>query len=204
MIKEEIFDISHPLVSYCIELEKELSEKELELPNAHKYIIDSKEYSKLNTFNISNTNFIINDKINEFVQMAKSILESNGFKSDPTNSEHNVEIHTSNCTGTKPVISPLAIHQDDYGGTNYPVNTLIVYFNVNCLGGEIAFYQNYSKNYYFWNKKPQPNLIIQTQNPNQSSCKVVMFDGAVYHKPLDYYGGQRNLVTFQIPKLIKK
>ena len=45
-----------------------------------------------------------------------------------------------------------------------------------------------------------PTSIIKTQNPSHNTCKIVMFEGNIYHKPINYSNGKRNLMVFQIPK----
>lgn len=84
------------------------------------------------------------------------------------------------------------IHQDDYRGINYEVNTFIIYFDVNCNGGELCFYEN--------NETNIPYKIIDVNNPNNLQCKIVMFEGKLYHKPNDYLNGIRKLLSFHIPK----
>jgi len=65
------------------------------------------------------------------------------------------------------------------------VNACVVYVDVACEGGELVFY-----------KDSEP---FKTITPN--SCKVVTFEGSVYHRRNDYSKGHRLWVLFQFPRL---
>ena len=65
------------------------------------------------------------------------------------------------------------------------VNICVVYIDVACDGGELVFY----------NEKKESFKTIQI-----TSCKVVMFEGSVYHRRNDYSKGHRLWVLFQFPR----
>lgn len=190
MISEQIFDISEPLVSYCFDLFENNSKKIIDRQQK-LFVMHPKEFSYVRDYTPPLHELIIDDRVEDFVQLARNILISNGFVIDESNDKYNVEMHIGNANEI-PNESEFGVHQDDYGGIDYKVNTLIIYFNVNCEGGEIAFYDGENK---------KPKQIIQTQNPSKSSCKVVMFEGNVWHNPFKYKLGERFLMTFQIPTI---
>ncbi len=192
MIKEQIFDLTNPLVSYCIELYNKIpnNKEQIQYITSKKFIMNPIDYYKLHTKQ-DDINFIIDEQIDKYIGLVKEILITNGFKLDNTNSNYNAELHYGN-TDENIIKSPFCIHQDDFGGVDYKVNTFIIYFDVDCEGGEIAFYKH---------EHAEPHLKILTQNPSKTTCKVVMFDGSLYHNPLDYKLGHRNLVSFQVPRI---
>ena len=66
----------------------------------------------------------------------------------------------------------------------YKVNICVVYIDIACDGGELVFYEDNA-----------PYKTIQTK-----SCKVVMFEGSLYHRRDDYSNGHRLCVLFQFPR----
>ena len=64
------------------------------------------------------------------------------------------------------------------------INACVIYLDVECEGGELVFYKD--------------NEPIKTIKP--TSCKVVMFEGSVYHKRNDYSKGHRLAIVFQFTR----
>jgi len=218
MICETVVDLESTLAQYCIQTYSNLQNEYVLNENHKLFIVSNEEYNDLLTINddIDNDNYILDDNIIDITNEVKNILEKNGFNVDKNSSYYpNIELHFSTSTNSENILkSNFSIHKDDYGGIDCTVNTFIIYFDVNCYGGDIAFYDsNDVKNYY--TKKSDivddeyienetniliPTSIINTQNPSSNTCKIVMFEGNIYHKPLDYCNGHRNLMVFQIPK----
>lgn len=198
MICEQELEVSHPLVLYCKNLYEKISEKIPNKNNIYHVIHSSKiEYYK-------NHKYINDDSISEYVQLVKSILISNNFKCDISDDEYIIEMHIGS-TNENNVISPFGIHRDDYGGIDCQVNTFIIYFDVKCDGGEIAFYEEddysikpYSLEGVYASKRCYK--IINTNNQSSKTCKILMFEGELYHRVLKFSNGHRNLLSFQIKK----
>ena len=190
MISEQVFDISDQLVSYCFDLFEKNSYKIID-KQQKLFVMHPKEFSYVRDYTPPEHEYIIDDRVDDFVQLAKNILKSNGFVIDESNDKYNVEMHIGNANEI-PNESIFGVHRDDYGGIEFKVNTLIIYFNVNCEGGEIAFFDG---------EYQKPKQIIQIQNPTKSTCKVVMFEGNVWHNPLKYKFGERFLMSVQIPTI---
>ena len=100
-----------------------------------------KEFSYVRDYTPPTHEYIIDDRVDDFVQIARNILKSNGFVIDDSNDKYNVEMHIGNADEI-PNESIFGVHRDDYGGIGFKLNTLIIYFNVNCEGGEIAFFDS--------------------------------------------------------------
>lgn len=203
MICEQELELSHPLVLYCKSLYKKIHEK---IPNKNN-IYHVIHPSKIEDY--KNYKYITDDLIDDYVSsIVKPMLISNNFKCDLSDNEYIIEMHIGS-TNENNVISPFGIHQDDYGGIDCQVNTFIIYFDVKCDGGEIAFYEEdnynikpYSLNGVYASKRPYK--IINTNNPNDTTCKILMFEGQLYHRVLKFSNGHRNLLSFQVKKIEKK
>jgi len=65
-------------------------------------------------------------------------------------------------------------------------NVCVIYVDVECEGGELVFYN-----------ENKPFKTIKT-----TSCKVVMFEGSIYHKRNDYSNGHRLTIVFEFPKKV--
>ena len=186
MICDQELELSNPLVLYCKSLYEKIHEKIPNKNNIYHVIHPSKieDYQKYK--------YITDDSIGEYVNIVKLMLISNNFKCDLSNNEYIIEMHIGS-TNENNVISPFGIHRDDYGGIDCQVNTFIIYFDVNCDGGEIAFYQEDDYN-------SKPYKIINTNNSNNKTCKILMFEGELYHRVLKFSNGHRNLLSFQVKK----
>lgn len=122
-------------------------------------------------------------------------MESHGFKINPLITETNCEFHYGVSKNKNDIVfPPFPIHQDDFGGTDWPTVTCIIYLDVTCSGGELEFYHN---------DKPNAKCFrsILTRNPSANTCKVVIFDGSLFHKANNYSNGRRCAISFQLPKL---
>jgi hypothetical protein len=136
------------------------------------------------------------------------LQKSNGFESDDSTGAFVSELHYSYTNGDGIMSNTFVIHEDDYGLLDYPVNTFILYLDVQCEGGDLVFY----------NKKPDSTCslfrecinestmyesfrTVETHNPTKVSCKVVMFNGSIYHKPNTVVNGHRLSIMIQIPRV---
>jgi hypothetical protein len=148
---------------------------------------------------IDNKNIYLNDT-KKALELVKQIMDENAFKTtdeklndsvfgddDP---EINVliELYYSKCENEK-VNNAFDYHEDDYGGINCKVNTCLIYFDVNCDGGELIFH---GENPY----------EIQRINVNSSleTVKMVICKGDITYQDLDYKNGHKHLLSFQIKR----
>lgn len=200
MIKEFEFDKENPLVKNSFAIANNIISAELSQNNfikGKKFLVPQSEYNELKGF-LRPGEFHCTDLIDTCIQDVSQLVLSHGFSldvSDEKSQESNCEFHYGISKNQFDIFrSPFDIHKDDYGGTNYPVITTIIYLDVTCDGGELCFYDN------------KGNIMskIKTQNPSVNTCKVVIFDGSILHKPADYSNGKRFAISFQLPrKLIK-
>ena len=68
------------------------------------------------------------------------------------------------------------------------LHTLVVYVNVDCVGGELGIYHG--------NKIV--NRISTKTDENYTRC--ILLDGVCYHKPEPIFSGKRFLVSYRIPR----
>jgi len=170
-------------------------------------VISQEEYdNSCLTYSITQ-NYIIDPEINTLIQSAKNIMRKNNFELNDDNSI-NIEIQYGFSKNNEIISNTFSIHQDDYGAINSDVNTLIIYLDCHCIDGELVFYEyNKSNNdcdkdvpccvLFNYNDSFAPFKIVNPNNPSDSSCKAVIFEGSIFHKPNDY-SGNRSAIVFQI------
>ena len=100
---------------------------------------------------------------------------------------YNVELHYVNSNDEEYIYPWSGIHKDN--DNNILVNTFICYFDVNCEGGKLCFYDLDEKTIL---------SKINTKLLNNNK-KVVIFSGDVLHNPLKIKNGHRYALTFHIP-----
>lgn len=185
MIVEQTLDISDPIVTYCFKLAEQCLNRISS--NQQKFFI---YHPSNNPWLSENHHELLLDKnINVFIRLAKQILLNNGFIVDETNQDINVELHFGYAS-EEDSEEIFKIHRDD---NLQIVNTLIVYFDVSCTGGELVFYNN--------NQKADIIRTINVKNPSKNTCKIIMFNGDLLHKPLPFRCGKRHLIVYQIPTI---
>lgn len=126
--------------------------------------------------------------IRDFVLRVSRILTENGFQIDSNN--YHIDFHRYNLSGKK-YSSELDWHEDDYGATNYPVSTVILYLrkDITLKGGNLLIRDG---NFLF------PNIY---QIPIFEN-KMVLIDGRITHKPEDLDGkGCRDSIVVQFKRL---
>ena len=124
---------------------------------------------------------IIDNELPTFINQIKDIMTKYNFESDDNAI---VEMHYGFTNDTIQCIKEITIADNTDTGK---LNICVVYLDVTCEGGELVFY---NKNDTF-----EPFRTIQT-----NSCKIVMFEGSVYHKRNDYSKGRRLSVLFKFPR----
>lgn len=125
------------------------------------------------------------------METARSILDDNEFYTNPVDDIDNerkfiMEVHITNAE-TKVVDSGLAIHRDNDRYSNGDVQTLLLYIDVNCVGGELDIYDDHGRH------------VIKTISPRSKKNKIrcVLLDGNCYHKPRPVLSGKRIMISFQ-------
>jgi hypothetical protein len=198
MIKELEMENKIPLVTKSFTIANNIMSHNFDSDNfisSKKFIVDQTEFNKFKGF-LRPGEFYCSDLINTCIQDVSQLVLSHGFSLDVSNEkslESNCEFHYGISKNPSHIISsPFDIHQDDYGGINCPVITTIIYLDVTCDGGELCFYDN----------KENLTSKIKTQNPSANTCKVVIFDGSLYHQPAKYSNGKRLAISFQLPRKV--
>ncbi len=198
MIKEFEFDKETPLVKNSLAIANKIISAELSQNNfikGKKFLVNESEYNELKGF-LRPEEFYCTNLIDTCIQDVSKLVLSHRFSLDDSgekSKESNCEFHYGISKNPLDVFSsPFDIHQDDYGGMNYPVVTTIIYLDVSCEGGELCFYDN----------KGNIMTKIKTQNPSANTCKVVIFDGSVFHQPANYSNGKRFAISFQLPRKV--
>jgi hypothetical protein len=157
--------------------------------------------------------FIVSENVNKFavcgdcdvverllnaVKDVSNLMLQFGLKTDIVNDENiSVEFHYAHKKNLdEDEIPPIfEIHQDDYGGTSYPVHTFICYNSVDLVGGDFAFYDKYETN-----SVKDASEIVNIRSHDKNFTKVVMFDGEIYHSALPIKSGYRYALSIQIKK----
>lgn len=196
MIKEFEFDKENPLVNKLFTITNNINIYDFtqNYTSNTKFIVNQTEFAKYKEY-LRPDEFYCTDLIDSCIQDVSQLVLSYGFLLDESNKKSNCEFHYGISENPSQVInSPFAIHKDDYGGTDYPVITTIIYLDVTCDGGELCFYDN----------KENLTYKIKTQNPSTTTCKVVIFDGSILHQPAKYSNGKRFAISFQLPRKLNE
>ena len=69
------------------------------------------------------------------------------------------------------------------------VNVCVLYLDSSCDGGDLVFYN-----------KPYADTFESYKLIKVTSCKIVMFEGSIYHKRTDYSKGYRLAVVFRFTR----
>ena len=121
------------------------------------------------------------DSIEQLVANVATILTTNGFNID--SSKYDIGFHRYNLFGKKHS-TPFAWHEDDYGSTDYEVNTAVLYLRKDktIRGGNLLV--------------KGANKVIVEENT------IVLMDGRLVHKPEDLDGfGCRDSIVVQFPRV---
>jgi hypothetical protein len=188
MIKQLEIHNNHDIVIFANELLLQIKNNKTEwnkyfiCSSNNKHYINSKHTQRFN-------DFIVNDKIIDIIKNVIDIMINNGFTHtfDEQNIEsYNVELHCTNAD-IDYVYPWSVIHKDNDNGIL--VNTFICYFDVDCIGGELAFYDLDEKTIL-------TTITTKLLNDNK---KVVIFSGDILHNPLKIKKGHRYALSFHIP-----
>lgn len=140
------------------------------------------------------SNFIVNPKLIDILPLVSQQLNKHGLhvKEKLMHSDILVEIEYANAEA-KPIKSEFIIHTDNHGGIRGKVHTLMVFLDMECRGGEVAFYSP---------KKEFIDSFGESKNSksknSKSKNKVLMYDGGLYNNPMPITDGKRVVVTYQI------
>ena len=165
--------------------------QEHELPSNDPLIIHFKKLAELYPFVEDRHNVVKITEKKQWLSCKKRIVDKelpiyinqirNIMKHFECGDEAHVEIGYGNTKNTITCKKGIASADEEAG---FKVNTCVVYVDIACEGGELVFYEDNA-----------PYKTIQTH-----SCKVVMFEGSLYHKRDDYSNGHRLCVLFQFPR----
>lgn len=183
MIKILDLEKTNPLYKYCQKAFNNINNKPFYKAVKEFLILKNKKYNGV----------IYLEETGDQLEKVSKIMRDNGFNVidkdfDDTNS--NVEIHYSSCNDEN-VEYVFDVHDDDYGGIDCLLHTCIIYFDVECNGGELAFYDG------FVNRNMIQKIDVNSKSDN---VKMVIFRGDLYHNALPYTQGHRYLVSFQFKR----
>jgi hypothetical protein len=210
MIQELELSISDPLVVHfkkLFEINKPLCTF---TPNQYNNVrIDKEPKPYWGWGYSSNDLYIVDENLTNILSIVKNIMKKNGFESDNSTTAAVSELHYSYTNDDGIMSNAFGIHQDDNGAIDYNVNTFILYLDVACRGGELVFYNRLPDiscscslfTECMGESLYEPFRTINTDNPTEISCKVVMFNGSIYHKPNVISSGHRLSIVIQIPRL---
>ena len=122
---------------------------------------------------------------------AVEVLNTNGFTVG-LDDRGKINIAYTNADTTI-VTSGFSSHCDNQGFTNKKVNSIVVYVDVNCEGGELEIYKD---GRMFGSPVVEEVISPMTQNPD--TRKVVLLDGDKYHCPRPVISGKRIAVVYNI------
>lgn len=127
----------------------------------------------------------IKSSITHAISDAVDILSSNGI----TNNYNNIGIvEYHKYTDTREIY--LALHEDDYGGVNYCVNTVIFYPTKTLHGANINIY-----------REDNEDTLIETLDvtPRDDDIKIIYMEGNVFHRITDILSdGVRECIVVQL------
>jgi hypothetical protein len=208
MIQELELSFTDPIVAHFKELFEVNEPLRTFIPNEFNDLLIQQQPNPCWAYWL-NDKYVVDDNISTIISKVRDLMKQNGFESDDSTGAFVSELHYSYTNGDGIMSNTFAIHEDDYGLMDYPVNTFILYLDVHCEGGELIFY----------NKKPdiicspclfsecinestryEPFRTVETHNPTKVSCKVVIFNGSIYHKPNTIVNGHRLSIMIQIPR----
>ncbi len=98
-----------------------------------------------------------------------------------------IEIHYAN-SATKPVNTDLAIHCDNDRYEYGDLHTLIIYLDIDCIGGELDIYN-------WFETKVINSITPKCEDKNKTRC--VLLAGNCCHRPKPVLSGKRIAVSYQ-------
>jgi hypothetical protein len=135
--------------------------------------------------------FIVNEDLPRIIPIISEKLNKHHLyvKEKLMHSDIFVEIEYANAEA-KPIKTDFIIHTDNNGGINGKVHTLMVFLEMDCHGGDLAFYSP---------KKEFIESFGESKNSeSKNKVKVLMYDGGLYNNPMPITDGKRVVVTYQI------
>ncbi len=129
------------------------------------------------------------------MELAQSLLEEYHFHTKPVydlNDERSciIEIHIANAE-TEIVDSGFAIHKDNDRYMHGNLHTLLVYIDINCVGGELDIFDDSGK-------KIVKTIPVKSKS-NRIRC--ILLNGKCYHRPRPVISGKRIMISFQFESL---
>jgi hypothetical protein len=135
----------------------------------------------------STSRYMVNPELTNLLPLISQKLNEHGLhvKKNLRSSDFLVEIDYANA-GKKPVEADFGIHQDNNGGITGNVHTLMVCLEMECEGGDIAFYT------------PEEEYIESFGGKSKGGVKVFLYDGGLHKQIQPITNGKRVAVTYQI------
>lgn len=134
--------------------------------------------------------YIVTPELTAILPLISQKLNEHGLqvKQKITSSDFLVEIDYANA-GKKPVEADFGIHKDNDGGIHGNVHTLMVLLEMDCEGGELAFYT------------PKEEYIESFEGKSKDGVTVFLYDGGLHKQIQPITNGKRVAVTYQIRTL---
>jgi hypothetical protein len=168
----------------------------------------SKKIQKSSCCISNNDRYIVDEELSRIVCIITDLMNGNGFESDDSTRAFASELHYSFTSNNVKIPDTFSIHEDDYTSIDYNVNTFILYLSVKGEGGELVFYNKNPVDSCLFGKcinesMYEPFYTVSTHNPTEISCKAVIFNGSIYHKPSNILNGHRLAIVISDPKKMK-
>jgi hypothetical protein len=157
------------------------------------------KYSTVNCFGLCEKDTLVIDGTlyDNLIKSASSILDSNGYKtyvSEDDDDDYEPSIEIIYIDSDNHVIeSEFGIHCDNDAYQYKKVQTLILYYHVDCDGGELEIYKD--KGMF---KGYKLEDTIETKTDDFTKRRIVMMSGKTYHYPKKVYNGKRIAFVYNI------
>lgn len=158
------------------------------------------KYPEVKCFGLCGRNTVVVEPsvYDNLVKTASNILDWNGFKTklqlDDDDEDENVSVEIIYIDSDGRSIEPdFGIHCDNDAYQYKKVHTLVLYYHIDCDGGELEIYNNLG---LFRGYKLEDT--IQTNTSNIATRRIVMMSGNTYHCPTKVYNGKRIAFVYNI------
>ena len=179
--------VDDPIIAFSKEIKDQLIDKIKEKYNKIGWF-RKQVVAKSPGWFTSKSKYIVNEKLPHIIKLISQKLNDQGLDVQPLrDSDIYVEIEYANAEA-KPIKNDFIIHKDNHSVIDCNVHTFMVFLDMDCQGGELAFYS------------PKKEFIesLDSTSKNDDTKKVVMYNGGWYNNPLPITHGKRVVVMYYL------